>query len=160
MPVDGIQQWSEAIQIYPTLLLVNETGIVTNMWVGALTPEEEETVLAMVGDPMAADVSSSSGDLFPAAISELELNRLKAGSHVTVIDQRERTEAASGARPDSVNIPIREWASRMPAEFLPTDVLVVDCTYVTSLDCQGAAVTLKNLVGFDNVYRLQPDGKD
>ena len=153
--VDGIQQWDEEIVVYPTTFLVDETGTVTNMWLGAMSLEEEETLLAMIVDPIATDERSSAADFFPPVINEVELNRLQAKSRVTVVDPRERVFAASGAQQDSVNIPSREWSSRMLAEYLPTDVIVVDCTYVNAVSCQGESAFLKHLMGFHYVYRLQ-----
>lgn len=157
MSVDDVRQWSDDIEMYPAIYMVDGRGVVTNLWIGQLSAEAEETVLAMVQDPDLTDDDSSSG--LPGVIGESALARLREKSSVTLIDPRERSAFRAQMRQGAVNIPMPEWPSRIPAEFGRDEVFVVDCTYTTPLECQAAGIVLRGAFGYGSVYRLDPDQK-
>ena len=150
--VDVVHQWSDGIEMYPVIYMTDNRGVVTNIWLGKLNPQEEETLLAMVRNEDVIDEGSGAG--LPSAIDEGELARLKERSIVTVIDPRERRDVGREIPPDAINIPMSEWPSRLPAEFERDDVLVLDCTFLTPLDCQASSIALKGAFDYINVYRL------
>ena len=112
----------------PTAVLVNNEGIITNLWTGSLTELQQSEVLRAlqihVESPALKSLTSSTPPLDP--IDETEIQRLKrAGEMVTVVDLRDRGEYSVGHPTGAKNIPIDELAVRAVNELQTSDVIVL-----------------------------------
>ena len=132
--------------VYPTLLFTDGRGVVTNMWVGRLSDEEQATVLALLDDPALTDVESSSGDSFAQRITYSDYLRLKAGGNAILVDGRPSHLFAVGHDPGSINIPMAQWTRRLSAELSPSGAsLIVDCRGENQIGCPVAVQLLRFL---------------
>ena len=112
----------------PTAVLVNEEGIVTNLWAGSLTELQQSEVLRA----LQIQVESAALKTLPSStppldsIDETGIQHLKeAGETVTVVDLRDRREYAAGHPAGAKNIPIDELAVRAVNELQVSDVIVL-----------------------------------
>ena len=112
----------------PTAMLVNDEGIVTNLWHGSLTELQQSEVLRAlrirVDSAALNSVISASPSL--EMIDETEIERLKtAGEAITVLDLRDRQKYSEGHPAGAKNIPMDELAVRAVNELVTTDLIVL-----------------------------------
>ena len=112
----------------PTAVLVNDEGIITNLWHGTLTELQQSEILRAlqirVERAMLQSLSSATPALDP--IDEIEIQRFKeAGERVTVIDLRDRQKYSAGHPAGARNIPIDELKVRAPNELETSDLIVL-----------------------------------
>ena len=112
----------------PTAVLVNDEGIVTNMWSGSLTELQQSEVLRA----LQIRVESAALKTLPSStppldsIDEEGIQHLKeAGETVTVVDLRDRAEYSAGHPANAKNIPIDELTVRAVNELRMSDVIVL-----------------------------------
>ncbi|MDQ3665559.1 MAG: rhodanese-like domain-containing protein [Acidobacteriota bacterium] len=158
--VDEVRQMplqSIGLDIVPTLLLVNDQGIITNIWSGKMLSNQESELFSHLGirtnvanmskqvrgvgstswaseSPIRSESSSGKTD---AALKSIEkagsirpedLDRLiKSGKSFVIVDVRDRDAYLREHRPGAKNIPLDEIEARAINE-LPTSALIVaDC---------------------------------
>ena len=112
----------------PTAVLVNDEGIVTNLWSGSLTePQQSEVLRALQIRVESAALKTLPSSTPPLdSIDEAGIQRLKeAGETVTVVDLRDRGEYSAGHLAGAKNIPIDELAVRAVNELQVSDVIVL-----------------------------------
>lgn len=130
----------------PTLLLVDNNGIIKNLWLGKLRPQQESEVfrrlhdLANITVPESANekqssMSSASRDL----LTTNELNHLKnrSSQNFIVLDIRNRQEYKAGHPADAKNIPFDEIEVRAPDELPRGSLIILFCR------CQEGDPTLR-----------------
>lgn len=112
----------------PTLLIVDNSGQVTHIWVGKLAAAQEDQVLGQFRRERVDNVLT-----VDAAVPEPELNNeefermVKSGRKVTVVDVRQRTEYQLGHVDGAKNIPVDEIAVRAPNELSDSDFILISC---------------------------------
>ena len=117
----------------PTLMLINEAGIVTDKWAGKLGPNEEREVLdrLRLNSDFATDISISppakktlpANLIEPAKLKE-EINQ---PGRLIVLDIRTRDEFGQGHIPSSKNIPVDELEVRAINELPQSGHIVIYC---------------------------------
>jgi len=164
-----IQQWLDEHRIYvhqlvhvsdayslgfvvePTLLLVNQDGLVTDVMARKLSLSDERRVFArLAGDDQILNNAATSPE-----IDEAELAR--AAEQIVVLDVRARKAFGRRHRPKAVNIPADELIVRAPIELRQPLSLVIDCVEATEAECRSADEALRRL-GFVQVRLLVPKG--
>lgn len=125
----------------PTLMLVDENGIIRNIWKGMLTPKKQLEVKQKLG--LTVD------DWF---IEETELNDLKRKEQtITVLDIRDRESLEKKHFSDAINIPADELNVRAVNEISLSDTVIVYGSFET--EGEDAQETLLK-EGFRKVYIL------
>ncbi|MCP9496358.1 MAG: rhodanese-like domain-containing protein [Pyrinomonadaceae bacterium MAG19_C2-C3] len=166
----------------PTLMLINQTGVITGMWVGKLTESQEIEVINQVfrrdgntspivqhavnnvsskGTPANRSQASvkSEGVVvtngLPAIIDEAEIESFReSGRNVVLLDVRDRPAYTKDHLPKAKNIPVDEIEARAINELSPSDIIVTYCRcHDTSLS--EFAHDLLNKHGFRQVAVLR-----
>lgn len=131
------------IKSVPTLAILDRNGVVTDMWVGKLSPLEEKALLVKLG-------LEDTGPRTEWSIDEAGLERKVANKELLVLlDIRERAAFALKHRDGARNIPLDELPVRAANE-LPLDHTIVIFSYDAAdadlaysiLDSQGFARVL------------------
>ena len=152
--VEGRELSALGLPLTPTAMLVDSTGLVTDVAIGKLTTVEETEVLSRL------DVSSTAPPLFPRfalEIDEEEFRNLRSTERPTILDVRERHQhQESGAR-SVVNIPSREVQTRGPIELSSRNPIVIDCSLegASIYECRLAGRALLGN-GFSRVLVFSP----
>lgn len=134
---------SLGIRSVPTLTMLDRNGVVTDMWVGKLSPLTEKAIMSKLG---LEDTRS------PAewSIEEADLERKLANKELLLLlDIRERAVYAMNHRDGARNIPLDELSVRAQNELLLDHTIVIygndpseaDLAY-SILDTQGFAHVL------------------
>lgn len=131
----------------PTAVLVNDAGVITNIWPGSLTELKQSEVLRAlqirVDSAALKSVVSASPSL--ESIDETEIQRLKeVGESVIVLDLREREKYSEGHPAGARNIPMDELAVRAVNELATSDLIVLFGGEATDKMYTSAAQTLSN----------------
>ena len=112
----------------PTAILVNDEGIVTNLWHGSLTELQQSEVLRALQIRVDSVALKSVASVSPSleSIDETELERLEtAGEVITVLDLRDREKYSAGHPAGAKNIPVDELAVRAVNELGTSDLIVL-----------------------------------
>jgi rhodanese-related sulfurtransferase/thioredoxin-related protein len=126
----------------PTLVLVNDNGVVQNIWKGMLSPKKQNEVKQ--------NLDLQITDWF---IEEAEVNDLKKkGQTVTVVDVRDRQFYAMKHFADAKNIPMDELYIRAVNELSLANTVII---YGISDDEGEDAQELLAREGFRKVYILR-----
>jgi rhodanese-related sulfurtransferase len=131
----------------PTAVLVNDDGIVTNLWHGALTELQRSEVLRALQIRVDSAALESVGSATPSleTVDETEIQRLKeAGEQVTVLDLRDRRNYSAGHPGGAKNIPVDELAVRAVNELVTSDLIVLFGGDAPEKMCATAAQVLHN----------------
>jgi rhodanese-related sulfurtransferase len=147
---------SLGIRATPTLLLVDHSGTVLNMWHGQLEPEKEIEILEglVTDDPLLiSPVKKLKPPMDPKELNSL----MTAGEKLVILDIRSRAAFETGHLPNAKSIPIDEMGVRAEDELSRNSLIVLYA------DCSNCAGTNKTLVlqskldalGFTRVTRLQ-----
>jgi len=135
-----VQLHSIGIRIVPTVALLDQNGVVKNVWIGQLPPKTESELMTAAGFK----------DTRPAQdwiLGRDDLQRRRsAGEKVTLVDLRDRSSYAHEHLPNSTNIPSDELGVRAQNE------LSKDSTIVLYSD-DGAVADLSYLVLFRQDFR-------
>jgi rhodanese-related sulfurtransferase len=143
----------------PTAVLVNDEGIVTNLWHGTLTEPQQSEVLRALQIRVDSTALKSVGSATPSleSIDELEIQRLKeAGQSVAVLDLRDRQKYSAGHPAGAQNIPMDELAVRAVNELVTSDLIVLFGGEASEKMCAAAAQMLHN-DGFKQLRILKTD---
>lgn len=136
---------SLGIKSVPTLAILNRNGVVTDMWVGKLSPLKESAVMSKLRlkDTRSPDEWS---------IDETNLERKVANKELLVLlDIRERAAYAMNHRDGARNIPLDELPVRGQNE-LPLDHTIV--IYGNDPSKADLAYSILDIQGFANVFIL------
>jgi len=153
----------------PTLILVNQEGVVIDLWYGKLGTYRESLLFSRLGVPN--DSPPNSGDETDAIIATdaqsdwvnpvppsdlIDLDTLKgmeSRGNVILLDVRNRQQFAIEHNPRAVNMPLNEIDVRAINEFNPSDQIVTSCYCVD----RSSANAYKKLVdaGFKHVKVLR-----
>lgn len=119
----------------PTLLVLDNTGVVVNAWIGQLNAADESEVWRVL---QLTDDRAQAAKAAAAAPPSIEVAQLRAAlarhEQVFLLDVRERAEFKQRHIPGAQNIPLDELGVRAPNE-LPADGLVV--VYAACARCPG-----------------------
>lgn len=143
----------------PTLLLIDDIGVVTDILLRRLSPDEESMLWERLRRP--DSISPLSNTRYTAEIDEAEFQDLivKEGKRVVVIDVRSRFDyQVSRAGRVGINIPIDELAIRGAVELMgrpEAETVVVDCTAIHWVQCRRAGRSLETM-GVEDVALLLP----
>ena len=136
---------SLGIRSVPTLAILDRNGVVTDMWVGKLSPLKEKAIMSRLG---LADTRSPGEWL----IEEADLERKLAKKELLLlVDIRERAVYAMGHRDGARNIPLDELSVRAQNE-LPLDQTVV--IYSNEPSETDLAYSILDTQGFSHVFVL------
>lgn len=141
------------VLVTPTVALVGDGGIVTDLWAGELAAAQEAGFMAM----LESDLRGSMANVADPPL-------LKAGSfdwealeeHAVVLDVRDRGEYRTGHDAMSVNIPVDELGIRAGVEIDRAEKVFVDCRFGSLDSCRHAARGLV-LDGFVQVTVVVPE---
>ncbi len=142
---------SLGINSVPTLAILDQTGVVTDMWGGKFSPLEEQALISKLRleDTRSADEWS---------IDESSLKRKVADKELLVLlDIRERASYAMNHRDGARNIPLDELPVRAPNE-LPLDHAIV--IYGNDRSEIDLAYSILDSQGFANILILVQNATD
>lgn len=162
IPVNDIRQISlpslrpYGLMATPTLVLVNENGLVTGIWSGKLPRKREAEVLSMLN----ISAVSSNDNASEPVLERIDESRLQhlidTRQHPVLVDLRGREAYAQAHLPGSKNIPYDELNVRALDELSPSGLIVLySGSYGDDLD-ENAAIIL-NREGFTRVMALHSD---
>ena len=139
---------SLGIRSVPTLVILDRNGVVTDMWMGKLSPLEEKALMSKL---RLEDTRSPDG----WSIDEAGLERKVANKEVLVLlDIRERSAYAVNHRDGARNIPLDELSVRAQNE-LPLDQTIV--IYSDDPSAADFAYSILDAQGFSRVLILAPN---
>ena len=140
-----VSRSSLGIKSVPTLAILDRNGVVTDMWVGKLSPLKESALMSKLRlkDTRSPDEWS---------INEVQLERKVANKELLVLlDIRDRAAYAVKHRDGARNIPLDELPVRAPNE-LPLDHTIV--IYGSDPSEADLAYSIVDSQGFANVLIL------
>jgi rhodanese-related sulfurtransferase len=126
----------------PTLVLVNDNGIVQNIWKGMLSPKKQIEVKQNL------DLQITDWFIEEAEVSDLK----KKGQTITIVDVRDREFYAMKHFADAKNIPMDELYIRAVNELSLSDTVII---YGISDDEGADAQEILAREGFRKVYILR-----
>lgn len=143
---DRIKEWKDlsvSVEGTPTLLALNRSGIVSELWLGQLRLEQERAVLELIGHPdgrLPVTVQRTAEQVsdFPSQ----EVVSLIHDPHVHIIDIRERDHLNGGVE-SAANIPLEELPFRAAGEISATALNLVDCRTISSDLCDRGVRSLQ-----------------
>lgn len=135
----------------PTLVLVDENGVVLDVWNGKLSPEREASVMLALG----VQSIKKSENLY---VNQDEVKRLVNKKSTVIVDLREREIYDQEHFPDAINIPADELAIRAVNELSPSDTVVVYGDYDGDKKSELAETVLANQE-FESVLILRRNGR-
>lgn len=137
---------SLGIRSVPTLTILDRNGVVTDMWVGKLSPLTEKAIMSKLG---LEDTRS------PAewSIEEADLERKLANKELLLLllDIRERAVYAMNHRDGARNIPLDELSVRAQNELLLDHTIVI---YGNDPSETDLAYSILDTQGFAHVFVL------
>jgi|SRR5687768_6180027 len=142
---------SLGITSVPTLAILDRNGVVTEMWVGKLSPLEEKALMSKLRleDTRSPDEWS---------IDEAGLERKVANKEqLVLLDIRDRASYAMNHRGGAKNIPLDELPVRAQNELHPDHTVVV---YGNDSSEADLAYSILDAQGFTRVLILVPNGTD
>jgi hypothetical protein len=140
--VKEYHQMSVSVSGTPTILAIDNTGRVRDIWSGLANPADEVEIVDLLRTR-----SFSAGKEYTRIdapdFQPQELIGLESKMQLDIVDLREREKAnpVSG----SINIPSMELPFRASRELDKAKLQVVDCTNVLHVECSSAVKTLKEL---------------
>ena len=162
VPINEIYQGqlsSIGVSGTPTLILVNNKGIVKNVWLGKLPPEQEADVLTktkLESNSLASNRVDASAD----RIDVPTLKRLMEGSaSIVVVDLDDRTAYKAGHVTGARNIPIDEIEARLGDELSPSDKIILYCR-CSNDDVGQIAAKILSKQGYSNLSVLKGGYKE
>lgn len=109
----------------PTMLLVDNSGHVTDYWFGKLTDFQITQFSEKFHLNHTTAVLKQEEE---KRIDEEEVQQLiRRGQRIVIVDVRDRQSYAAGHSSDSINIPSDELAVRASNELFPADLIVTSC---------------------------------
>ncbi len=135
------------VPMTPTLLIVNSEGVITDMWTGLMTSDEEAMAFQRLGQ------GDQTTDFFKGSLSESQIGRMLEQPDVTLLDIRDRDSFGQNHRSRSVNIPFDELEVRARHELNQRALLVVDCESGVETPCDAADTILRER-GFHKIAYL------
>ncbi len=142
---------SIGISATPTLLIVDRTGVISDLWVGRLNINNQLALrkrLHIASNDLATDTSG------PTSVDASAIKRaFDRKAPVVIVDVEDREIYEVGHVPGAVNIPLDELEARANDELSPDDAIVVYCRN-SELSGHAADVLIKN-DGFRRVSILE-----
>jgi rhodanese-related sulfurtransferase len=135
----------------PTVLIVDSSGTITDMSVGALEAGEQQRFVGRlmndVGEPLA------SKDFRTDEVTGVDLAAISDRGAIQFVDVGDREAFRLSLRENVVNIPIDELEIRAPNELSRSQPIVLDASHGGLVRCRAAAHLLRS-VGFSDVAIL------
>ena len=150
---------SFGFSLTPTLLLMDDNGVVTDVLLRRLSAETESMLWERLRGP--DSVSPLSNARYTSEIHDVEFQNLivKERERLVVVDVRSRSNyQGSQTGIAAINIPLNELAIRGPVELggrPERGLVVVDCTAIHWIECRWAGSILESR-GVENVSLLLP----
>lgn len=166
----------------PTLMLIDQIGVVTDMWVGKLTESQEIEVVNQVfrrdgnaslivqhakntnsskGTPAKSSQASAKSEGVTVTnglltiIDEAEIESFrKSGRNVVLLDVRDRPAYSKNHLPEAKNIPVDEIEARAINELSPSNIIITYCR-CRDTNLSEFARDLLNKNGFPQVAVLR-----
>jgi rhodanese-related sulfurtransferase len=142
------------LTVTPTVFLVDQSGTVTDLFLGAINADAQRQLLRRFTDDAAVQVDNSYRG---PSLDLTEFKALKPGTFVLLNVRPRPAVAAKNPSPDrgELNMPLDELRTRAPLS-LPRDKrVVVDCRGDRLWLCLDGAQILES-IGFANVAILKP----
>lgn len=109
----------------PTMLLVDNTGHVTDYWFGKLTDFQTAQFIERAH---LEHLTAGSAHEQEKQIDDEEIQRLiRSGQRISIVDVRDRQSYSADHVPNSINIPSDELQVRAINELSRTDLIVTSC---------------------------------
>lgn len=145
---------SLGLTVTPTVAVVDQTGTVTDLFLGTITADAQRQLLQRLTDDAAAQVDNSYRG---QSIDLAALRTLESGTFVLLNVQPRAAGAAKMPSPDPgvLNLPLDELRTRAPLSLPKDKRVVVDCRGDRLWLCLDGAQLLESL-GFANVAILKP----
>lgn len=144
----------------PTLILVNNAGVVTDVWLGRLKSRQESEVLSRlrINDDhrvIGLDRAATNSDDAIVNIEGADLKRvIDGGQRVIVLDVRNRANYTQEHIAGAKNIPVDELEVRATYELPRSDLIVTYSSYAED-DLSKAAYQILNDQGFRHISVLR-----
>lgn len=141
LPSARLKQWKDvsvAFQGTPTLVAINSAGICTRLWVGELSPAQEDTVLELIRSGSAGTAATTDARVEDFSVETVE--NMRRRQSLELIDIRERSEVGQ-PQPGVENIPLQEIPFRI-ADGSST-LHLIDCRGITIQFCDYAVQTFE-----------------
>lgn len=143
----------------PTLLLVDDDGVVTDVMLGRLSTEEESILWERLRWPDSVLPLSNARYAVEIDGAEFQDLMVRSGERLVVVDVRSRSDyQRSRTRRAATNIPMDELAIRGAVELLgrpERGAVVVGCTAIHWIECRRAGRILEGM-GAEDVSLLLP----
>ena len=140
----------------PTLLLVDEKGVVTDVLLRLLAVDEESLIMRRLRHPDSTRPLNNTGYVTEIDGNELEHLMTEEQDVPVILDVRRRSDRRLNRREGAISIPMDELAIRAPVELAGRPGrMVVDCTEMHWVKCRSAGRILKS-AGVENVSLLRP----
>jgi rhodanese-related sulfurtransferase len=153
--VDEVRQLELAslgLQGTPTILLVNNAGVVTDVLTGKLAAKQEQALFEQLHLKVAPDPSSEDRSAIFIHAAELKQNMRR--KDFVVLDVESRDVFNLNHIPGAINIPDDELEVRALNELKTTDTIVVYCHYCEADLMSEAARSVLARNGFNHVLIL------
>ena len=142
----------------PTLFIVGENGVVTDLMIGALSELEEESFMARLAHVPGTEPMNNLPVL--KTVSDGEFREKSSDARPQVIDVRKRDAYNRNHRAGAVNIPSDELETRASIELATELPAYVDCSVgIPYPECRHAAYVLA-FGGFPRVGMIVQRGGD
>jgi len=136
---------SLGIKSVPTVVILDRNGVVTDMWVGKLSPLKESALMSKLN---VANTRSPE----EWSINDADLKRKVAGKELLVLlDIREREAYALNHRDGARNIPLDELPVRAQNELPPDQTIII---YGDDPSATDLAYSILDIQGFAHVFIL------
>ena len=136
----------------PTVALVGDGGIVTDLWVGELAAAQEAGFMAMLESGLRGSMANLAD---PPLLKAGSFDWEALGEDAVVLDVRDRGEYRTAHDAIAVNIPVDELGIRAGVEIDRAERVFVDCRFGSLDSCRHAARGLV-LDGFARVTVIVP----
>jgi hypothetical protein len=132
--------------VVPTVLFVDKTGVVSDVFVGRVDSEAETLLLARLSN---AEATSLDNGNFAEEIRPEDVVPTVARLGARIVDLSERSHDTKAVRP-VVSIPVDELRTRAASELTKSVPVVMLCGNVNWLRCRTAGREMK-LLGYESV---------
>lgn len=138
--------------ITPTLLIVDSTGLVTDLWAGVMDAQTQGTFLERLSPKSAATVPITNVPDTP----EIRSGQLaEVSGNPLMLDTRRRTDVTAPSQ-GALNIPADELWLRAPFELPQSRPIIIDCRNQQLVGCRTSAWTLTRM-GISDIRILRSE---
>jgi hypothetical protein len=137
----SVKEWKDLnlrADATPTIIGVDNSGVIKGIWVGVLSPfDESELLKAIQSRSMPSSTLSDNRAKGLTNYSSQDVDELKAKQKISIVDTHER--GYPGTRRDAITMPLLEVGYRAPVELDKNKLQVVDCSNLALSQCESSA---------------------